>query len=218
MKTNYLILSAILTLGLVSCNDAVASTDLESAYDASEMSQSQSALESIVFTSDTALLPQSEKDGLVLMREEEKLAGDVYAYFYEKYAFRPFTNINKSEVQHSNAVLKLLNYFGLEDPMINEAGKFKNQDIQALYDQLTAAGSTAELALATGAFIEEYDIADLRKLIAASQNDDIKAVYANLLNGSYNHIKAFTKVLAGRGITYSPKILTAEELNEILAK
>lgn len=218
MKTNYLILSAILTLGLVSCNDAVASTDLESAYDASEMSQSQSALESIVFTSDTALLPQSEKDGLVLMREEEKLAGDVYAYFYEKYALRPFTNINKSEVQHSNAVLKLLTYFGLEDPMINEAGKFKNQDIQALYDELTSAGSTAELALATGAFIEEYDIADLRKLIAASQNDDIKAVYANILNGSYNHIKAFTRVLAGRGITYSPKILTAEELNEILAK
>lgn len=86
MKTNYFILSAILSLGLVSCNDSVAASDLESAYDASEMSQSQSALESIVFTSDTALLPQSEKDGLVLMREEEKLAGDVYAYFYEKYA------------------------------------------------------------------------------------------------------------------------------------
>lgn len=218
MKTNYFILSAILSLGLVSCNDSVAASDLESAYDASEMSQSQSALESIVFTSDTALLPQSEKDGLVLMREEEKLAGDVYAYFYEKYALRPFTNINKSEVRHSDAVLKLLTYFGLEDPKINEAGKFKNQDIQALYNQLTAAGSTAELALATGAFIEEYDIADLRKLIAASQNDDIKAVYANLLNGSYNHIRAFTRVLAGRGITYSPKILTVAELNEILAK
>ena len=215
MRTTFFILSVILTLGLVSCSDAVASTDLESSYN---VSSNDYSLELIAFTSDSASLSQAEKDGLTLMREEEKLAGDVYAYFYGKYALRPFTNINKSEIRHSDAVLRLLTYFGLNDPKINESGKFTNSEIQALYNQLIAAGSTADLALATGAYIEEYDIADLRKLILESQNDDIKLVYNNLLNGSYHHIKAFTKVLKGRGITYSPKILSVIELNEILAK
>ena len=215
MKATYLILSVILSLGLISCTDAVATNEMESA---SLASASDYLLSSITFTTDSTSLSQTEKDGLTQMREEEKLAGDVYAYFYEKYALRPFYNINKSEVVHSDAVLSLLTYFGLNDPKINEVGKFTNPDIQALYDQLTAAGSTADLALATSAYIEEYDIADLQKLISESQNDDIKTVYGHLLNGSYNHLRAFTRVLAFRGITYSPKILTATEYNVIIVK
>jgi len=180
-----------------------------------EMSADQ-MLQTMEFTSDSTSISEAERNGLILMREEEKLAGDVYAYFYEKYALRPFTNINKSEVRHSDAVLRLLTYFGIPDPALTETGKFKNPDIQALYNKLTADGSTTENALAVGAFIEEYDIADLRKLIAETQNADIKMVYTNLLNGSYNHIKAFTRVLAGRGVTYSPQIISIDELNEII--
>jgi len=212
MKTTNLFLAVMLSLVFSSCNDSIAATDL----DLSTETNIDQMLQSMEFTSDSTSISQTERDGLVLMREEEKLAGDVYAYFYTKYALRPFTNINKSEVQHSGAVLRLLNYFGIPDPALIEAGKFSNSDIQALYNKLTTDGSTAEKALAVGAFIEEYDIADLRKLIAETQNTDIKMVYTNLLNGSYNHIKAFTRVLAGRGVTYTPQILSVDELNEIL--
>jgi hypothetical protein len=212
MKTTNLFLAAMLSFVFSSCNDSIAATDLES----SNETNIEQMLQSMEFTSDSTSISQTERDGLVLMREEEKLAGDVYAYFYTKYGLRPFTNINKSEVQHSGAVLRLLTYFGIPDPALTQAGKFSNPDIQGLYNKLTADGSTAENALAVGAFIEEYDIADLRKLIAETQNADIKMVYTNLLNGSYNHIKAFTRVLAGRGVTYTPQILSADELNEIL--
>jgi len=212
MKTTNLFLAVMLSLVFSSCNDSIAATDL----DLSTETNIDQMLQSMEFTSDSTSISQTERDGLVLMREEEKLAGDVYAYFYTKYGLRPFTNINKSEVQHSGAVLRLLTYFGIPDPALTEAGKFSNPDIQALYNKLTADGSTAENALAVGAFIEEYDIADLRKLIAETQNADIKMVYTNLLNGSYNHIKAFTRVLAGRGVTYTPQILSVDELNEIL--
>jgi len=212
MKTTNLFLAVMLSLVFSSCNDSIAATDL----DLSTETNIDQMLQSMEFTSDSTSISQTERDGLVLMREEEKLAGDVYAYFYTKYGLRPFTNINKSEVQHSGAVLRLLTYFGIPDPALTEAGKFSNPDIQALYNKLTADGTTAENALAVGAFIEEYDIADLRKLIAETQNADIKMVYTNLLNGSYNHIKAFTRVLAGRGVTYTPQILSVDELNEIL--
>ncbi len=212
MKTTNLFLAVMLSLVFSSCNDSIAATDL----DLSTETNIDQMLQSMEFTSDSTSISQTERDGLVLMREEEKLAGDVYAYFYTKYGLRPFTNINKSEVQHSGAVLRLLTYFGIPDPALTEAGKFSNPDIQGLYNKLTADGTTAENALAVGAFIEEYDIADLRKLIAETQNADIKMVYTNLLNGSYNHIKAFTRVLAGRGVTYTPQILSVDELNEIL--
>jgi hypothetical protein len=212
MRTFNLIMTITLSLGLLSCNDANAINELD-AYSNAGNEQELTTLE---FTSNPNSLTASEKEGLLLMREEEKLAGDVYAYFYEKYALRPFTNINKSEVRHSDAVLRLLNYFGLKDPALTEAGKFSNEAIQTLYNKLTADGSTAELALATGAFIEEYDIADLNKLMNETQNADIKMVYNNLLNGSYNHIRAFTRVLAGRGVIYKPTILSATEYSEIV--
>lgn len=212
MKTTNLFLAAMLSLVFVACDDTIAAsdTDLNTEMNANQM------LQSMEFTSDSTSITNTEREGLILMREEEKLAGDVYAYFYQKYSLRPFTNINKSEVQHSNAVLRLLNYFGIPDPALNEVGKFTNPDIQALYNKLITDGSTATNALAVGAFIEEYDIADLRKLIAETSNTDIKRVYTNLLNGSYNHIKAFTRVLAGRGVTYTPQIISVEELNAII--
>lgn len=218
MKTTNLFLAAMLSLAFMSCNDSIAATDFEMSSEMISELSSDQVLQSMEFTSDSTSISQVDRDGLILMREEEKLAGDVYLYFYGKYALRPFKNINKSEIQHSNAVLRLLTYFGIPDPALTETGKFNNPDIQALYNKLTADGNSAENALDVGAFIEEYDIADLRKLIAETQNADIKMVYTNLLNGSYNHIKAFTRVLAGRGVTYTPQILTADELNAILNK
>jgi hypothetical protein len=208
MKTTNLFLAAMLSFVFMSCNDSVAATDMD--FNADQL------LQTMEFSSDSTSISEAERNGLILMREEEKLAGDVYAYFYEKYALRPFTNINQSEVRHTDAVLKLLTYFGIPDPALTEVGKFSNPDFQALYNKLIADGSTAENALAVGAFIEEYDIADLRKLISETQNADIKMVYTNLLKGSYNHIRAFTRVLAGRGVTYNPQVVSVEELNKII--
>ncbi len=212
MKTTNLFLAIMLGLAFISCNDSVAATnpDFNSQPTADKM------VHAIEFTSDSTSISTNERDGLILMREEEKLAADVYAYFFEKYGMRIFSNINKSEVKHSDAVLRLLNYFNIPDPALTQVGKFNSPDIQALYNKLTADGSTIENALAVGAFIEEYDIADLRKLIAETQNADLKMVYTNLLKGSYNHIKAFSKVLASRGIAYSPQIISEQDLNEIL--
>ena len=46
-------------------------------------------------------------------------------------------------------------------------------------------------ALAAGILIEETDIADLKKLIANTQNPDVLDVANRLLNGSQNHLQAF---------------------------
>ncbi len=165
----------------------------------------------------SGVLTEAEIDGLMEMREEEKLAHDVYTFFYEKYNYLIFNNISKSEQAHSNAVSKLINGYGLEDPALTEPGKFTNPDFNDLYTTLTEQGSESlEAALKVGAFIEEYDINDLQNLLEETQNEDVTRVYSNLLRGSKNHIRAFTNVLSRLGEAYTPTVISADEYQDII--
>jgi hypothetical protein len=162
-------------------------------------------------------LTDEEKSGLLEMREEEKLAQDVYLFFYTKYNFRIFSNIAKAETAHTKAVLGLINGYGLEDPYKEGQGNFTNTAFTNLYKKLTEQGSASlEEALKVGAFIEEYDINDLINLIKSTKSENITRVYGNLLKGSKAHIKAFTRNLKAKGITYKPTILSEEVYNDIL--
>lgn len=154
------------------------------------------------FTTNADDLKPSEIEGLLLMREEEKMAMDVYDSFYSTYGVINFDRISNSEMRHTEAVLALINHFGLKDPALSGAGRYSNQAIQTLYNQLIAAGTSANTALSTGAYIEEYDIADLKKLITETTNADLLAVYTNLLRGSGNHLRAFVRTLSRQGIVY----------------
>ena len=53
-------------------------------------------------------------------------------------------------------------------------------------------------ALKVGIDLETRDIADLRAQIAETTEADAKRVFGNLLNGSENHLKAFTNASEGR--------------------
>lgn len=171
----------------------------------------------IVNTVFDSVYTEEDEAGLLQMREEEKLAGDVYTYFYNLYKYPVFLNISKSEAVHSNAVLYLINSFGLTDPATTEIGVFTNPDIQALYNDLTAKGAVGIVeALSVGAFIEEYDIKDLEEEIASTTNANIIRVYSNLMRGSTFHLKAFTRLLKIKGVVYEPQILTNEEYVSII--
>ena len=63
-------------------------------------------------------LTDAEVAGILFMREEEKLARDVYLYLYEIHPLRPFLNISKSEQAHMDAIKYLIDTYGLEDPVV----------------------------------------------------------------------------------------------------
>ncbi len=160
---------------------------------------------------------ESEKEGLLLMREEELLAHDVYSFFADLYDLRIFSNITRSESTHAEAVLTLLDLFEIKDPSIGIAGEFKNETLQALYDDLTEKGKVSiEEALKAGAYIEEVDISDLEALMAETENENILLVYANLLRGSRNHLRAFVRVLGSYDSGYQPTVLSEDDFNAII--
>ena len=145
----------------------------------------------------TTDLSDVEADGLSYMREEEKLARDVYMMLYEQWGIQIFNNIAKAEETHMSAVADLLDRYGLPDPAADMAvGVFTNPELQALYDQLPEEGSQSLAdALRVGALVEEVDIIDLETYIAQTENEDVLLVYRNLLKGSQNHLRAFTSTL-----------------------
>ncbi len=147
--------------------------------------------------STTAVLPltDAERAGLLYMREEEKLAHDVYTALYTKYGMFMFNNIANSETQHMTAVKALLDRYGIADPAAKQAaGQFSDPKLQALYNQLMTQGnqSLAE-AYKVGVAIEQTDIADLKTHIAETTKTDLQRVYNSLLFASQNHLRAFQR-------------------------
>ena len=116
----------------------------------------------------TEELSLEEELGLVRMREEEKLARDVYAAFYDVWQKPVFKNISMSEQRHMNAVKVLVDKYELADPVTDStAGVFTAPEFTALYQPLVEQGSTSLIdALTVGATIEDLDIYDLQELLA----------------------------------------------------
>lgn len=166
---------------------------------------------------DPSSLTAEEIAALRYMREEEKLAHDVYAALFALWGLTVFDNIAASESEHTAAILALLEKYGLEDPAAGKApGEFEDPNLQALYDQLMASGRTDEIAaLKVGALIEETDIRDINAKKAVTDNPDILRTYDNLLCGSTNHLRAFNEQLLARGVTYVPQVITQEEWDAI---
>ncbi len=155
---------------------------------------------------------------LVQMREEEKLARDVYNTLYAKWNTRIFSNIASSEQTHMDRVLDLLNKFGIPDPASAEPGKFNNADLQNLYNALVAKGDSSLVnALFVGATIEDLDIYDLEEFMDKTENEDILSVFGFLDCGSRNHMRAFVSQLESNGESYMPVYITEKEFNEIIA-
>jgi hypothetical protein len=218
MKTQMLFLSILLAaFYLTSCNDSTA--DFEPVFESIEKSlMIDGECTDSVFTSTIDDLTEADIENLHFMREEEKLAHDVYLYFFDLYGERIFSQIAQSEAMHMEAILRLLDHFEIEDLSSTETGRFNNADLQALYDQLILSGEESlEAALAVGALIEETDIADLIESIEETENSDIELVLGKLLNGSYNHLKAFVSVLSANNVSYSPQILMQDDFDAIMA-
>lgn len=139
-------------------------------------------------------LSDKEANNLNLMREEEKMARDVYNTLFEQWPVQIFSSIASSEQKHMDKVKVFLDAYQLPDSASVETGKFNNQKIQDLQDQFLAQGSQSEFeAFKAGAMVEEIDIHDLEIAIAETNNDELKLMYTQLMLASHNHLRAFSR-------------------------
>lgn len=164
-------------------------------------------------------LTEQEVQGLVLMREEEKLARDVYTTLGNIWNVRIFSNIASSEQTHMDAVKGLLQTYGITDPVGDDTvGAFTSVDMKNLYNTFVQRGSASlEEALQVGANIEDLDIRDLEMLKGKTVHGDIITVYENLQKGSRNHLRAFVRNIQANGNTYAPQYISQAEFEMIIS-
>jgi hypothetical protein len=155
---------------------------------------------------------------LVHMREEEKLARDVYSLFADMWELQIFSNITSSENRHLSAVVSLLERYSPSDTIVSEPGHFTIPEMQGLYDTLIDKGSSSLTeALRAGATIEDIDLKDLDNFKAMTSDEDIIMVFENLYMGSQNHMRAFNRQLQSRGIAYAPQYIEQEVFDTIIS-
>ena len=163
---------------------------------------------------------EQEVANLLWIREEEKLARDVYITLGDMWDLPVFNNISQAEQQHMDALGVLLDRYGIQDPVgDNGVGVFTDPELQALYDQLVEQGGrSATDALMVGAAIEELDILDLQKAMAETDNADIQQVYSRLNAGSESHLRAFVGNLERQtGESYAPQYMDQDAYDVIMA-
>ena len=184
----------------------------------------EASVEKVLYAEDSLILQQKcdslpyedlnpeEVNALILMREEELLAHDVYTGLSAVYQIPVFTFISRSELQHATAIQRLLQKYELPDPAENHvAGVFTSNELQTLYTSLMEQGSASLIAaLTVGATIEDLDIKDLMDLSEVADNQDILWVFANLTKGSRNHLRSFSKLLTRNGVSYAPQLISEE--------
>ena len=168
-----------------------------------------------------AILSEEEMGDLVHLREEEKLARDVYLYLYDVWGQWIFENIAASEQQHMDAVKNLLHRYGIDDPAANNAeGVFSDGDLQELYNFLIESGaseaSTQLDALWVGATIEDMDIYDIQHMLINTDKSDLISVYENLMKGSRNHLRSFGGLLETLGESYDAQYLDQDVVDTII--
>jgi hypothetical protein len=149
-----------------------------------------------------AALTETEITNLQYLRNEEKLARDVYRALALKWDCPIFTHIAVAEQRHFEAVGLLITKYGVTDPVTDDAsGAFGDATFTDLYADLTASGTASLLdALRVGVVIEEGDIASLETALEYTDRSDIGWVLGNLLRGSQNHLQAFNRVIEAGGV------------------
>jgi hypothetical protein len=192
---------------------------------------------------DDVALDYNEKMHLFFMREEEKLARDVYQTLGTMYPDSViFGNIDDSEQIHMTTVKAMIEKYGYEDPNTNDnVGAYTGEDFgwyfTEKYNQLVERASISELeALYVGAFIEELDMMDINQcpqVIVETDNGindvtecgkvytgkpDIQRLYSSLLDGSDSHLEGYVnniEKIIGEG-NYQAQVLSQELVDAIL--
>ncbi|MBN2692486.1 MAG: DUF2202 domain-containing protein [Burkholderiaceae bacterium] len=162
-------------------------------------------------------LSAEEEHDLLHMREEEKIARDVYLQLGERWGLRPFVNISGAEQAHMDAIAALLAHYNLPDPAQGLAvGEFRTPDFQVLHNRLVESGLRSELsAIQVGLLIEELDIFDLVEARSRARQPEILAVYDDLERGSRNHLRAFFRHLQRHGGEYVPQYMSQTDFEAV---
>ena len=192
-------------------------------------------------------LDATEASHLTFMREEEKLARDVYLTLADLYPGQQVFNqiATRAEQTHTDTMRDKLDQFNLPDPNPNtnelpsSIGVFTGEEWGWYFTEkfalLTTKAGVSELdALYVGAFIEELDMYDIVVCpqvmidrgysspcgLEYTDERSLQTAYSALVSGSKSHLRAYVEQIEtfiGVG-NYVAQYITQAEVDAILGR
>ncbi len=145
--------------------------------------------------------------------EEEKVAMNFYDAMYEKWGLLAFRNISRHEEKHMECIQLLIEEHG--DPaLVNLKGKgeFAHKELDALFKDMMKKGNQSEnKALTAAANFEERNISSVKKLMKATDDEDVLYALKNLYEDAKCHLNLMVCHLKNRNVEYRPVVLSVSE-------
>lgn len=163
-------------------------------------------------------LGADEQRDLQRIREQRKLARDLYWDLAKHWGSLVLVRLGAAEQTHLNTLDTLLDHYGLSDPVAGHAvGESGDPKFQALHVQIVEVGHRSEMAASqAGLLVEEMSLSDLAAARARTRQPEIAAVYDDLLRNSRNHLRALFRQMQRFEGEYVPQSLSLSDFEAIV--
>ncbi len=169
-----------------------------------------------------AQITPAEAGYLQFLREEEKVAHNVYEVLYAIWNEPSFLEIMSEEAEHMEVLKHLLKQKDIPDPLEGietDNGIFTRPALKKMFEDLTAQGARSVTeAYKVAAIFEETDIRDLTNRFNATQDPDVREVYDELIHASEHHLRTCVQNLKRLGYAYPPTVLPREDYERIIKR
>jgi hypothetical protein len=177
------------------------------------------ALDELMYRTPEGALSVEAMQGLVFLRNGERLAQAVALDMMDHYGSHPFYGLAEAERTHGRAASCLLDRYALYDPVANlPMGVFDDPFWQSEYDFYTAQGAQSYVdALLVSLEIQEAALADIRYWYERGEADAVvMETWRALLMATRNHLRALNRELESIGFEYTPIYVTRAEYEGIV--
>jgi len=163
-------------------------------------------------------LGADEQRDLQRIREQRKLARDLYWDLAKHWGSLVLVRLGAAEQAHLNALDTLLDHYDLSDPVAGPAvGESGDPKFHALHAQIVEVGHRSEMAASqAGLLVEEMSLSDLAAARARTRRPEIAAVYDDLLRDSRNHLRALFRQMQRFEGEYVPQSLSLSDFEAIV--
>jgi hypothetical protein len=164
-------------------------------------------------------LDSSTASQLQYLYDQEKLALDLNWVFHWKWDEPTFQSLGALERRHMDALHALMKGYGLKPLLESKAeGGYGEDDHQRAWDQLLSRGSVSRLeAYRSIAYVEEWDITEIRALIGTTNQQSVINASTELLTGAEQHLQRLVSRIKGLGRHYEAQLLSQSDVDEICA-
>jgi hypothetical protein len=177
------------------------------------------AVDELDYSHPHGILSVEAMEGLIFLRNGERLAKDIAHDFMDAYGSHPFFGQSEAERSHGRAVSQLLARYALHDLVDDQRpGEYSDPFWQSEYDFYREQGALGYIdALLVSLEIQEAAVVDLRYWSELSESDVVVVeVLRALLMATRNHLRILNNELESVGFEYTPVYFSEAEYDQIV--